>query len=112
MKTLMTAVLTATLAAPLCAQTQSTDHDKHHPATSAAAQALVDAEVRKVDKETRKITLKHGPIPSLDMPGDMTMVFRVSDPAMLNRVKAGDKVKFAADKVNGVFTVTSMEVVK
>jgi Cu/Ag efflux protein CusF len=46
------------------------------------------------------------------MPGDMTMVFRVSDPAMLNRVKAGDKVKFAADKVNGVFTVTSMEVVK
>jgi Cu/Ag efflux protein CusF len=112
MKTLMMAVLAATLAAPLCAQTQSADHAKHHSSQAANAQTLVDAEVRKVDKETQKLTLKHGPIPNLDMPGNMTMVFRVQDPAMLDRVKAGDKVKFAAEKVNGVFTVTSVEVVK
>ena len=71
----------------------------------------VSAEVRKVDKETGKITLKHDPIPNLDMP-NMTMVFRVTDPAMLDKVKVGDHVRFSADKVNGMFTVTSVEVVK
>ncbi len=97
--------------APSWAQTQPADHSSHHPPASTAAPPLVDGEVRKVDKETGKLTLKHSPIPNLDMP-DMTMVFRVSDPAMLDRVKVGDKVKFAADKVNGVLTVTSVEVMK
>lgn len=76
--------------------------------TAAAAAPMVAAEVRKVDKEAGKLTLKHGPIPNLDMP-DMTMVFRVQEPAMLDRVKAGDKVRFAAEKVGGQYTVVRIE---
>ncbi len=71
--------------------------------------AMADGEVRKVDKEQGKLTLKHGPIANLDMPG-MTMVFRVADPKMLETIKVGDKVKFAADKVQGAYTVTAIEV--
>ena len=67
-----------------------------------------EGEVRKVDKAAGKITLKHGPITNLDMPG-MTMVFRVSDPALLDQVKAGDKVRFTAEKVDGALTVVRME---
>jgi len=72
------------------------------------ASAFTDGEIRKVDKEAKKITIKHGPIQNLDMPA-MTMVFQVRDPAMLDRVKAGDKVKFEAQKVGGAFTVTQIE---
>lgn len=75
------------------------------------AAQLAEGEVRKVDKEAMKITIKHGPIPNLDMPA-MSMVFQVKDPALLDKVKAGDKIKFAADKVGGVYTVTKLEPVK
>jgi len=75
------------------------------------AQQGVDGEVRKVDKAANKVTLKHGPIPNLDMPA-MTMVFQVKDPAMLEKVKAGDKVKFEAQKLGGAFTVTRIEAAK
>ena len=77
----------------------------------AQADAMADGEVRKVDKENRKITLRHGEIKSLDMPG-MTMVFQVKDPAMLEKVKAGDKVRFAAAKSDGALVVTSIELTK
>lgn len=80
-------------------------------AASDATLPVVAGEVRKVDKEAGKLTLKHGPIPNLDMP-DMTMVFRVKDAAMLDQVKAGDKVRFAADKVGGQFTVVRIEPAK
>ena len=53
------------------------------------------------------MTLKHGPIKKLDMDG-MTMVFRVADPAMLDKMKAGDKIEFEADRVNGAITVTKI----
>jgi Cu(I)/Ag(I) efflux system protein CusF len=66
-----------------------------------------DGEVRKVDKEAGKVTLKHGPIANLEMP-PMTMVFRVKEPAMLERMKQGDKVKFKAEKVQGAYTVTEL----
>ena len=88
--------------------------DAHHKDGAAAAQAgaaLSDGVVRKVDKDAKKITIKHGPLANLDMP-PMTMVFRVKDPAMLDKVKAGDKVKFQADKVGGAFTVTEIEPAK
>lgn len=77
-------------------------------ATASASAALADGEVRKVDKDAQKLTLRHGPIDNLGMPG-MTMVFQVQDPAVLDRVKAGDKVRFAADKIGGTFTVTRIE---
>jgi len=86
-------------------QTQGA-HDAHHPDA-----ALSDGEVRKVDKDAKKITIKHGPLANLDMP-PMTMVFQVRDPAMLDKVKAGDKVKFQAEKVGGAFTVTQIEPAK
>jgi len=67
----------------------------------------VDGEVKKIDKATGRITIKHGDIKHLDMP-PMTMVFRVSDPKMLDTVAVGDKVRFAADKVGGNYTVTAL----
>jgi Cu/Ag efflux protein CusF len=37
------------------------------------------------------------------------MVFRASDPAMLKAVKAGDKVKFEPEQVNGQYTIMKIE---
>lgn len=68
---------------------------------------MVKGEVVKVDKAAGKVTLKHGPIKKLDM-DSMTMVFRVADPAMLDKVKAGDRIEFEADRVNGAITVTKI----
>ena len=70
--------------------------------------ALTDGEIRKVDIDARKITIRHGPIQNLEMPA-MTMVFQVKDPAMLDKVKAGDKVRFKAEKIGGAFIVTQIE---
>ncbi|MFO1151033.1 MAG: copper-binding protein [Alsobacter sp.] len=67
----------------------------------------VKGTVEKVDDSAEKITLSHGPIPNLDM-GEMKMVFKAGDKAMLKQVKAGDKVVFTADRVNGQLTVTSI----
>ena len=75
-------------------------------ATFATAQS-VDAEVRKVDAAQGKLTLKHGEIKNLDMP-PMTMVFRVADKAMLDGLKAGDKIKVDVDKIDGQYTVTKL----
>ena len=77
----------------------------------AQAAELADGEIRKVDKDAKKITIKHGPLPNLDMPA-MTMVFQVKEPKMLEQVKAGDKVKFSAEKLGGAFTVTRIEPAK
>lgn len=77
----------------------------------ASATDMTDAEVRKVNKEGGTLTLKHGDIKNLDMPG-MTMVFAVKDKAMLDKVKAGDKIKFKAVNDAGKFTVTEMQVVQ
>jgi Cu/Ag efflux protein CusF len=90
------------------APASASDHAAHHPI---GATPTTDGEVRKIDKEQGKVTLKHGPITNLEMPG-MTMVFKVSDPKLLDAIKEGDKVKFAAEKVNGAITVTAIEAAK
>lgn len=77
-------------------------------APAATATELAEGEVRKVDKDGKKLTLKHGPLKNLDMPA-MTMVFQVKEDAMLDRVQAGDKVRFQAEKIDGKFTVTRLE---
>jgi Cu(I)/Ag(I) efflux system periplasmic protein CusF len=69
---------------------------------------MVEAEVRKVDKDAKKVTLKHGPIKNLDMPG-MTMVFQVKDVALLDKFVAGDKIMFTAEQQQGAFVVTGAE---
>ena len=81
------------------------------PEAMAPAAAMTDGEVRKVDLDGKKITLKHGAIRNLDMPG-MTMVFQVKDPAMLTTVKAGDKVRFTASNEGGKLTVTEIQAAK
>ena len=75
----------------------------------ALAQDWVNGQVTKIDQAASKITIRHGPIKKFDMDDGMTMVFRVKDPAMLKAVKAGDKVKFEVDRINGQFTVTKIE---
>ena len=72
---------------------------------------FAEGEIRKVDKEAGKITLRHGEIKSLDMP-PMTMVFVVKDPAQLAGLKAGDKVRFKAANEAGKYTVTDIQPVK
>lgn len=115
MNKLATLALAALLSGPAAAQgTPSGSHDAHHPSPSSAAPAsgdYSDGEVRRVDRDAQKITLRHGPIPSLGMP-DMTMVFRVSDAAMLDAIRPGDKVQFKADRVGGQYTVTELVVVR
>ena len=78
---------------------------------ASAAADMADGEVRKVDKENKKITLKHGLIKNLDMPG-MTMVFAVKDAVVLDKLKVGDKVKFKAEQTGTVITVTEIQPVK
>ena len=79
---------------------------------SAQAEDFIDGQVTKVDQGAGKITIKHGPIRKLGMDEGMTMVFRAGDPAMLKSVKAGDKIKFAPDLVDGQFTVTKIQKAK
>lgn len=77
----------------------------------AAAVEMTDGEVRKVDKEARKITIRHGEIKNLDMPA-MTMVFQTKDPAVLEKVQQGDKVKFKVSMVGSAMVVTEIEMAK
>lgn len=106
MKTRVILATLVALAAAPAAMAQS-HHDHPAPVAQAPSAAMADGEVRKVDKDAGKVTLKHGYIKSLDMP-PMTMVFRVADPALLERVAVGDKVKFDAAKLDGHYTVTSI----
>ena len=106
MKPRAIAIFMIALAQPLPALADSS----HHPA-SATQSELSDGEVRKVDKDAKKITIRHGPLKNLDMPA-MTMVFQVKDPALLDQVKAGDKIRFLAEKTGGAYTVTTMQPAK
>jgi Cu(I)/Ag(I) efflux system protein CusF len=78
-------------------------------ATTATAE-MSQGEVRKLDVEQQKVTLKHGPLKSLDMPA-MTMVFQATDQArsMLGKLTVGDKVRFTATNPGGKLTVTEIQ---
>lgn len=78
----------------------------------AAIAQSASGQVIKVDQAAKKITIKHGPIPKLDMDEGMTMVYAAPAPNMLTAVKAGDKVKFDAEQVNGQYTITKIEKAK
>lgn len=80
-------------------------------APAAEVAAMSEGVVRKIDAANAKITLKHGPLVNLDMPG-MTMVFQVQNPALLDQVKAGDKVRFTAADINGALVVIDLQPVK
>jgi Cu(I)/Ag(I) efflux system protein CusF len=111
MKIITLAALLAALAMPAFAQQKADEHSAHHPAAAASAATMAEGEVRKIDKAARKITIKHGEIKNLDMP-PMTMVFQVKDAAMLDKVKAGDKIRFVAEKSDSGFVVTDLQAAK
>lgn len=113
------AAVSVLIFAPLVSLTvwASGEHDKAHANAPSAvkpvgdAASMSDGEVRKIDKDTKKITLKHGELKNLDMPA-MTMVFQMKDPALLDKVKVGDKVKFRAEKAGSGLAVTEIEMAK
>jgi len=106
---LAVAALGAMALAPLPSLAQTPMDHGAMPMADAAA--LSDGEVRKIDKETGKITIKHGPIKHLDMP-PMSMVFTAKDKALLDRVKVGDKVRFHAVDEGGKLIVTDIQPAK
>lgn len=102
--------LLTVLALPL-AQAQEMEHHHHETtavSTLASADAMSAGEVTKIDRDAGKITLRHGPLLNLDMPG-MTMAFKVGNPAMLEQVKPGDKVHFVVERASGGLTITTLE---
>lgn len=103
----------ALLAGAFLAQLAYAEEAHHNTAITVAqaSAALSEGEIRKVDKDARKITIKHGPIQNLGM-SPMTMVFQVKDPALLDQVKAGDKVRFRAENPGGALTVVKIEPAK
>ena len=105
---------TSVFAASHAGAPMAKDATKKEAAVTVPASAsadMADGEVRKVDKENKKITLKHGVIKSLDMPG-MTMVFGIKDAALLDNLKAGDKVKFKAEQTGTAIVVTEIQPAK
>lgn len=104
-------VLTAVLAvllplpAPVAAQEHVHVHEHAAPTTQSF---LAEGEVRRVDRAGNRLTLRHGPLENLGM-GAMTMVFRVADPRLLDGLKVGDRVRFHAERIDGVLTVTRLE---
>ena len=97
-------VLASALSTGVLAQTTSSGT----PSQPASASAMTDAEVRKVDKDAGKITLKHGELKNLEMPA-MTMVFKIGDGVDAAKLKEGSDIEFVADRVNGKLTVTEVK---
>jgi Cu(I)/Ag(I) efflux system periplasmic protein CusF len=108
---LATAALAAGNHAASHAAAATTAIEAKNEMTTTPSLPMASAEIRKIDMENKKITLKHGEIKNLDMPA-MTMVFAVKDAALLDKLVAGDKVVFTADKVGSTFTVMSIEKTK
>jgi Cu/Ag efflux protein CusF len=98
-------LLSFSLPHPVCAATGAA------PTVAPVGADMTDGEIRKIDKEAMKVTIKHGEIKSLDMP-PMTMVFRVKDAALLEPLKLGDKIKFKAVSDKGTLVVTELQAVK
>ena len=103
---MMKTIRTTLFIAALMLTTASAVHAE--PSSASATGAMSTGEVKKVDPSTGKITIKHGPLVNLGMDA-MTMVFRVKDPAMLDQVRAGDKINFVAEQPNGQLTVSRLE---
>jgi len=82
------------------------------PAARAQTDEFVSGQVTKVDESAQKITIKHGPLKKFEMEDGMTMVFRAADPAMLKTVRAGDRVRFVPERIDGQFTITKIEKAK
>ncbi|WP_066706949.1 copper-binding protein [Curvibacter delicatus] len=112
MRQLLILVSIASAAAFGSAFAQATmDHSKMGGMQMVASNEMTQGEVRKIDKDAKKITIRHGEIKNLEMP-PMTMVFQVRDPALLEKVQTGDQVQFKAMKDSGSLVVTDLQPVK
>ena len=78
---------------------------------TAATPGMTDGEIRKIDKENGKVTIKHGEIKHMDMP-PMSMVFNVKDKAMLDKVQVGEKIQFIVIQDAGKMVVTDIKAMK
>jgi len=106
MKHFLAVAMTAlTLGMPAFAQGT---HNHAAPAAKAVSGTLYDGEVKRVSKDTKRVTLAHGPLTGFDMPA-MTMAFPVKDAALLDQLKPGDKVRFALEKSGEDMVVTRIE---
>jgi Cu(I)/Ag(I) efflux system protein CusF len=103
-KTIIRAILGAALLSPVSLAA----HESH----AAGDAPKVKGTIEKVDRSAGKLAIHHEDIPNLKLEGGMTMMFKAADPAMLNSLKAGDKVQFTADRLNGELTVTSIQKAK
>jgi len=113
-KALITATLIALSTFGAVSALAAGDHASHAmaaPANASTEMQMIDALVRKVDKAAGKVTLSHGPLINLNMPA-MTMLLKVANTAWLDQMKAGDKIRFMADNVNGASTVVHFEPAK
>ena len=99
--------ITALAGNPVFAQ-MNMDHGKMG---MAAMPGMTDGEVRKIDKDTGKITIKHGEIKHMEMPG-MTMVFVVKDKALLDKTAIGAKIQFMVMSESGQMVVTDIQPTK
>ena len=99
--------------APVVLAHEGEEHlaDASLAAATTKALPMVAGVVTKVDTDQEKLSIKHAAIPNLGME-PMTMVFKAGDPAMVKDLKAGDKINFTADKVNGQLTATKVEKAK
>jgi Cu/Ag efflux protein CusF len=116
MKSISTLALATVLALPLAVSLPAAAQTTAPAATKsmggmAQSTEMAEGEIRKISKDTGKLTIKHGPIKSMDMP-PMTMVFTAKDPAMLDKVAVGDKVRFAVADEGGKMLVTDIQLAK
>lgn len=106
-------LLALAVAGASLAHAQSTppaDRVQHHaePSPGGQQELLSEGEVRKINREAGKVTLRHGPLANLDMPA-MTMVFTAADPKLLEGLKEGGKVRFTAERKDGTYMVTAIQ---
>lgn len=109
--TLIVSAGLALAGADASAQMDMHDHARHNATAGDSqdqANALAAGEIKKVDKDTGRLTVQHGPLANLGMPG-MTMAFKAQTPAMLDQVKPGDKVRLRVERINGTLTITRLE---
>lgn len=105
-------VTSVALALPLAAAAQS-DHVAHHDGTASSKPdaTMTNGVVRKVDKGTGSVTIAHEALTNLNMP-KMTMTYLVKEPAWLDGLKEGSRIRFIAQNVNGTLTVVALEQAK
>ena len=108
MKLFVLSIAMAALPTLVSAQTAAAKTEAKTEATTQNATPLSEGEIKKVNMDTAQLSIQHGPLTNLHMPG-MTMAFKVKDAAMLQQVKPGDKVRVLIEKVNGTLTVTTLQ---